>query len=57
MKNFIDNMNEIGSTTKGKALLFFLAFILFLVFIGIFSRTVGTTNPEEYYNTVEYKLY
>ncbi len=52
MKNFIDNMNEIGSTTKGKALLFFLAFILFLVFIGIFSRTVGTTNPEEYYNTV-----
>ncbi len=52
MKNFIENINEINSTTKGKALLFFLAFILFLVFIGIFSRTVGTTNPEEYYNTV-----
>lgn len=52
MKNFIENINEINSTTKGKAALFFFAFVLFLVFIGIFSRTVGTTNPEEYYNTV-----
>ena len=52
MKNFIENINEVGSTSKGKTIIFFFAFLLFLVFIAIFSRTVGTTNPEEYYNTV-----
>ena len=42
---------EFIKTPKGKATMFFGAYLLFFIFIAIFARTGGTTNVNKKYET------
>lgn len=42
---------EFIKTPKGKACLFFGAYLLFFIFIGIFARTGGTSNVNKKYES------
>ena len=42
---------EFIKTPKGKATMFFGAYLLFFIFIGIFARVGGTSNVNRKYET------